>query len=63
MNHIPPGMFVSTNGLKDEFEEKLFEKNKVENIEDSEFLLCTGLFDNYEDERGRWRPVCWVGAC
>ena len=29
---------------------KLLEKNKVNNIEESDFLLCTGLFDNYEDD-------------
>ena len=29
---------------------KLFEKNKVNNIEESEFLLCTGLFDEYDSE-------------
>ena len=29
---------------------KLFEKNKVGKIEDSDFLLCTGLFDNHENE-------------
>ena len=29
---------------------KLFEKNKVDKIEDSDFLLCTGLFDNHENE-------------
>ncbi len=28
---------------------KLFEKNKVKDIKDSEFLLCTGLFEEYED--------------
>ncbi len=26
----------------------LFEKNKCENIEDSEYLLCTGLFDDHD---------------
>ena len=29
---------------------KLFEKNKVNNLEDSDFLLCTGLFDEYDKE-------------
>jgi len=28
---------------------KLFEKNKVKTIEDAEFLLCTGLFDDQSD--------------
>jgi len=27
---------------------KLFEKNKVNRIEDCDFLLCTGLFDEYD---------------
>ena len=27
---------------------KFFQKNKVKKIEDAEFLLCTGLFDNYQ---------------
>ena len=27
-----------------------FEKNKSENIEDSEYLLCTGLFDNFDKD-------------
>ena len=29
---------------------KNIETNKVLNIEDSEYLLCTGLFDNYEND-------------
>jgi len=28
----------------------LFEKNKCENIGDSEYLLCTGLFDNHDKD-------------
>ena len=28
----------------------LFKKNKCENIKDSEYLLCTGLFDDYEKD-------------
>ena len=29
---------------------KLFEKNKVNNISEAELLLCTGLFDNYDED-------------
>ena len=36
---------------------KLFEKNKVENIEDSEFLLCTGLFDSHEVELDYYKKI------
>ena len=28
----------------------LFEKNKCENINDSEYLLCTGLFDDHDND-------------
>ena len=28
----------------------LFKKNKCENIKDGEYLLCTGLFDDYEND-------------
>ncbi|MBD1167453.1 TIGR01459 family HAD-type hydrolase [Pelagibacterales bacterium SAG-MED09] len=28
----------------------LFEKNKCENINESEYLLCTGLFDDYDED-------------
>ena len=28
----------------------LFEKNKCEDIKESEYLLCTGLFDNYDKD-------------
>ena len=28
----------------------LFENNKCDNIKDSEYLLCTGLFDNYDKD-------------
>ncbi len=28
----------------------LFEKNKCEDITDSEYLLCTGLFDNHDED-------------
>ena len=29
---------------------KLFEKNKVNNVNESELLLCTGLFDDYDED-------------
>ena len=29
---------------------KSFEKNKIKNISDSDFLLCTGLFDDYDKD-------------
>ena len=29
---------------------KLLEKNKVKNIDECDFLLCTGLFDNYSND-------------
>ena len=36
---------------------KLFEKNKVKKIEDSDFLLCTGLFDNHENELDYYKKL------
>ena len=36
---------------------KLFEKNKVKNIEDAEFLLCTGLFANQENELDYYKKL------
>ena len=36
---------------------KLFEKNKVKNIEDAEFLLCTGLFENHEVELDYYKKL------
>ena len=36
---------------------KLFEKNKVNNVEDSEFLLCTGLFDEYDEELDYYKKL------
>ena len=36
---------------------KLFEKNKVDKIEDSDFLLCTGLFDNHENELDYYKKL------
>ena len=29
---------------------KLFEKNKIDNLEQSNFILCTGLFEGYEED-------------
>ena len=29
---------------------QLFEKNKINNLEQSDFILCTGLFEEYEQE-------------
>ena len=29
---------------------KLFEKNKIDNLEQSNFILCTGLFEEYEED-------------
>ena len=29
---------------------KLFEKNKIDNLEQSDFILCTGLFEEYEED-------------
>ena len=36
---------------------KLFEKNKVDNIADAEFLLCTGLFEKYEVELDYYKSL------
>tara|TARA_B100001029_G_C14967701_1_gene398311 strand:+ start:79 stop:894 length:816 start_codon:yes stop_codon:yes gene_type:complete len=36
---------------------KLFEKNKVESIEESDFLLCTGLFENHEDKLDHYKKL------
>ena len=29
---------------------KLFEKNKIDNLKQSDFILCTGLFEEYEED-------------
>ena len=34
-----------------------FKKNKTENISDSEYLLCTGLFDEYENDLDYYRNL------
>ena len=34
---------------------KMFEKNKVKNIDEAELLLCTGLFDNYYKDLGFYK--------
>ena len=36
---------------------KLFKKNKVDNIADAEFLLCTGLFEKYEVELDYYKSL------
>ena len=36
---------------------KLFEKNKVDNIADAEFLLCTGLLEKYEVELDYYKSL------
>ena len=36
---------------------KLFEKNKVKNIADADFLLCTGLFDEHEDQLDYYKSL------
>ncbi len=36
---------------------KLFEKNKVDNIEQSDFLLCTGLFEDREDSLDYYKKL------
>ncbi len=35
----------------------LFKNNKTENIEDSEYLLCTGLFDNYNKDLNYYKRI------
>ncbi len=35
----------------------LFEKNKCENIADSDYLLCTGLFDNHEEDLNYYKNL------
>ena len=35
----------------------LFEKNKCEDINDSEYLLCTGLFDDYDTDLTYYKNV------
>ena len=35
----------------------LFEKNKVNNIDDSDFLLCTGLFSEYENDLDYYKKL------
>ena len=34
-----------------------FKENKVDNIDDSQFLLCTGLFDNYFDDLNYYKNL------
>ena len=34
-----------------------FKENKVDNIDDSQFLLCTGLFDNYLDDLNYYKNL------
>ena len=34
-----------------------FKKNKVENISDSQFLLCTGLFDEHSDDLNYYKDL------
>ncbi len=36
---------------------KLLEKNKVDDINKSDFLLCTGLFDNYENDLNFYKKL------
>lgn len=36
---------------------KLYENNKVANINDSDFLLCTGLFENYEEDLNYYKSL------
>ena len=35
----------------------LFKQNKCENIQDSEYLLCTGLFDNYDKDLNYYKNL------
>ncbi|MDP6094308.1 MAG: hypothetical protein QF537_20435, partial [SAR324 cluster bacterium] len=36
---------------------KNFEKNKVLNIEDADYLLCTGLFDDHESDLNYYKNL------
>tara|TARA_B100001250_G_scaffold392774_1_gene394866 strand:+ start:43 stop:858 length:816 start_codon:yes stop_codon:yes gene_type:complete len=36
---------------------KLFEKNKVKDIDESELLLCTGLFDDYDEDLNFYKSL------
>tara|TARA_Y100000996_G_scaffold370298_1_gene317800 strand:- start:35 stop:859 length:825 start_codon:yes stop_codon:yes gene_type:complete len=36
---------------------KLFEKNKVNNINEAELLLCTGLFDDYDEDLNFYKSL------
>ena len=36
---------------------KLFEKNKVNNINEAELLLCTGLFDEYDEDLNFYKSL------
>ena len=36
---------------------KTFENNKVLNIDDSDYLLCSGLFEEYEDDLGYYKSL------
>ena len=39
-----------------------FQKNKTENISDSEYLLCTGLFDEYENDLDYYKNLLKVNS-
>jgi len=36
---------------------KLFEKNKIDNLEQSNFILCTGLFEEYEEDLKYYKEI------
>ena len=36
----------------------LFENNKCEDIKESEYLLCTGLFDDYDEDLIYYKNLC-----
>ncbi len=36
---------------------KLFEKNKINSLEKSDFILCTGLFEDYESDLNYYKDL------
>jgi len=49
-NNLSDNLFFHVGPPKDFDLFKDFEKNKLKNIENSEYILCTGLFDDHDED-------------
>ena len=49
-NNLSDNLFFHVGPTKDFDLFKDFEKNKLKNIENSEYILCTGLFDDHDED-------------